>query len=139
MLTAQKLKYLGVALAALATVLTAAAGLYTAVGAAHEPKASASYDALREAIETIQDGQRKDHEDLLALRAYLEGLTRSQALASTRSGAGFGLGSGRRRAPTLLEDAASKPPPLPPAPVQPEEIDLPQDVSDLMEQKAIKE
>lgn len=65
-------------LKSIGTIATAIAAIVTAIFAAfvkqpEEPQARASYDVLAKKVEELQAGQKQQHDDAVAMRAYLEG------------------------------------------------------------------
>jgi hypothetical protein len=61
-----------------ATLIASVAGLVTAIGAVFKPQdhtvTQESYEALSQEVHDLVDQQAAEHDDLVALRAYLEGL-----------------------------------------------------------------
>jgi len=66
--------------------ITATAALLASVGALAKPQdhsvTKTAYDTLSSGIKEISDEQRRDHDDVVALRGYLEGLTREKVILS---------------------------------------------------------
>ena len=66
--------------------ITAAAALLASVGALAKPQdhsvTKSAYDTLSVGIKQVADEQRRDHDDVVALRGYLEGLTREKVILS---------------------------------------------------------
>jgi len=66
--------------------ITAAAALLASVGALAKPQdhsvTKSAYDTLSVGIKQVADEQRRDHDDVVALRGYLEGLTREKIILS---------------------------------------------------------
>jgi len=61
--------------------IAAVAALITAMGAFFKPQdhsvTKTAYDTLSASITQIAEGQKRDHDDVVALRGYLDGLTRA--------------------------------------------------------------
>jgi len=66
--------------------ITATAALLASVGALAKPQdhsvTKTAYDTLSSGIKEISDEQKRDHDDVVALRGYLEGLTREKITLS---------------------------------------------------------
>lgn len=92
-----------------ATLLTALTGLVIAVGAAVKPRDDSatreSYDTLAKAVQEISRENETQHDDLVALKAYLDGFVR--ASSSSGSAGSLGLSKGDAGVPTTPSAAAS--------------------------------
>jgi hypothetical protein len=118
----------------MATVLTALAGLLTAGHAAMKPRddtaTKATYEQLTIEINALSKTVIEQHASLVALRAYVDGLTRAGldrgegiglgSVGTLGHGAGSGrLGGAPKRPAASAPKAASAPPPMPPPPMPP--------------------
>lgn len=143
--TALKLK-------SLANVIATVAALVVGIGGFFKPQdqsvTKAAYQELSTAVKKLSEDNAKNHDDIVALRAYLE-FTAKQAVptgfepfpepptpatsAAPRSGVGFGYGAGFSggtggtvRAPA--QTSARVGPPPPPVPAPPPVSDAPEPV-----------
>lgn len=98
-----------------ALVITAIAGLATAVGAHLKPRddtaTKATYDTLSSELKTLSEENGKLHDDLVSLKAYVDGYMRASTLPVTV----VTPKAGSTAAPVVVT-----PPPAPPSPPAPD-------------------
>jgi hypothetical protein len=113
-------------IAAIATAVGAVVASVVALLREHpEPKAEKSYDVLAEKVVELQEASRKHHEDVVAMRSYLEGYLKSLRDSQEKLGAVQSAMTFTRRAPTVQV----RPPPSPalPAPASGPSLTPPED------------
>jgi hypothetical protein len=95
-----------------ALVLTAAAGLVAAIAANVKPRddsaTKAGYEALSKDIKKLSRESGKLHDDMVQLRAYVDGYMRAKPDIA------LPVSSGLKPAPVIVVAAPSKKPPAPP-------------------------
>lgn len=107
-----------------ATLLTAVTGLVIAVGAAVKPRDDSatreSYDTLAKSVQDIGRENETQHDDLVALKAYLDGFLRASSVNSgqwsVRADAGATPSAPSSAPSSPNAAAASAAPPLPASP-----------------------
>lgn len=105
----QRLKEVGTIATAVAAVVTSVVAL---VREHPEPKAEKSYDVLQEKVVELQASSKKQHEDLLELRGYLDGYLRSMRDVQDKLGATQTASAITRRPASIRV----QPPPIPSLP-----------------------
>lgn len=87
-------------LKSLATLITAIAALTIAVGKAcqapQEPAAKAAYNELAEAVKANSESASRNHDDIVGLRGYLDGVLKSEGIIPVNDAGTF---------PTTFTDA----------------------------------
>jgi hypothetical protein len=101
-----------------AALFTALAALITALGAVYKPEVSArrSYDEMSKGLEKLSKDAQQNHDDIVALRNYLDGYTKSRETTpvtvsntpSSAAGAPAGLGP---NTPVLIKPTRPMPEP----------------------------
>lgn len=110
---------------AIATVAALVAGT-AAVTKPEDPAPKVSYDELRKAVEKNSEDNLRNHEDVAAMRAFLDGYTRAQQAPPVPSASAPRAPASRGSVRAMTPPAPSAPPPLP-------ELHRPQEATKLPE------